>query len=177
MSTAESRRERKKAGVRDRIISAAIGIFSERTIEQATVDEIAAAADVGKGTIYNYFQSKEDIVVAFLVGIERQVQGRVGRFASAKGSLQQILVSFLQFQLKLKRPHYQFVRVFLAQMFARGGSSSPWIAQLQEAIDPPLEHFFSTLQDRGLIREDIDRRDLIQFFKMLHVGLMTIWVM
>lgn len=49
--------------------------------------------------------------------------------------------------------------------------------QLQEAINPPLEYLFSALQDRGLIRQDIDRQDLIQLFKMLHVGLMTTWVM
>ena len=68
-----SRRARKKAESRERILAAAIRIFSERGIEEATVDEIASAADVGKGTIYNYFQTKEEIVVAFLIGIEKQV--------------------------------------------------------------------------------------------------------
>lgn len=100
------RRERKKAEARSSIISAAIRILSERSIDEVTVDEIASAADVGKGTIYNHFQSKEEIVVAFLVGIEQQVQNRVKRYASAHGSLQEILVSFLQFQLKLKNPHH-----------------------------------------------------------------------
>lgn len=172
-----SRRERKKAEARERIISAAMRIFSERNIAQTTVDEIASAADVGKGTIYNHFQSKEEIVVAFLVGIERQVQKRVKHYASAHGSLQEILVSFLQFQLKLKSPHHQFVRVFFAQMFAHGNASSTWMRQLQDAINPPLEYLFSALQGRGLIRQDLDRQDLIQLFKMLHVGLMTTWVM
>lgn len=176
-AASNSRRERKKAEARERIISAAIRIFSERNIAQATVDEIASAADVGKGTIYNYFQSKEEIVVAFLVGIERQVQKRVKHHASAHGSLQEILVSFLQFQLKLKSPHHQFVRVFFAQMFAHGNASSTWMRQLQDAIDPPLEYLFSALQGRGLIRQDLNRQDLIQLFKMLHVGLMTAWVM
>ena len=171
------RRERKKAEARERIISAAIRIFSERNIDQATVDEIASAADVGKGTIYNHFQSKEEIVVAFLVGIEQQVQKRVKHYASAHGSLQEILVAFLQFQLKLKSPHHQFVRIFFAQMFAHGNASSIWMRQLQDAINPPLEYLFSVLQGRGLIRRDLDRQDLIQLFKMLHVGLMTTWVM
>lgn len=152
-------------------------MFSERSIDEVTVDEIAASADVGKGTIYNHFQSKEEIVVAFLAGIEQQVQSRVKRYASAPGSLQEILVSFLQFQLKLKSPHHPFVRVFFAELFARGSASSVWMRQLQEAIDPPLEYLFSVLQERGLIRQDLARQDLIQLFKMLHVGLMTVWVM
>lgn len=172
-----SRRERRKAETKKRIISAAIQVLSERGIEEATVDEIASAADVGKGTIYNYFQTKEEIVVAFLIDIERKVQKRVPAFASAAGPLNVVLASFLEFQLKLKRPHYQFVRVFFAQMFARGSASSAWVRELQSVIDPPLQDFFSTLQRRGLIREDVAIQDLVQLFKMLHVGLMTTWVM
>jgi AcrR family transcriptional regulator len=159
------------------LLAAALRIFSERSIDQSTVDEIASAADVGKGTIYNHFQSKEEIVVAFLVGIEQQVQKRVKHYASAPKSLQAILASFLQFQLKLKSPHHQFVRVFFAQMFAHGSASSIWMRQLQDAINPPLEYLFSVLEGRGLIRQDLDRQDLIQLFKILHVGLMTVWVM
>jgi len=174
---AQSRRERKKAETRERIISAAIEIFSQAGIEHATVDDIAAAADVGKGTIYNYFQTKEEIVVAFLVGIEREVQMRATEFASVNGSLQRLLVSFLAFQLKLKEPHHEFVRVFFAQMFSRGSSGSPWMRDLQSVIDPPLQKFFSILQQRDLIRQDIDTQNLVQLFKMLHVGLMTAWVM
>jgi AcrR family transcriptional regulator len=172
-----SRRERKKAETRDRIVSAAIRIFSDRNVEDVTVDEIASAADIGKGTIYNYFQSKEEIVVAFLLTIEQKVQKRIQAYSSAPGPLQDLLVSFLQFQLKLKSPYHQFVRVFFSHMFARGSSSSTWIRQLQRAIDPPLECLFRMLQERGLVRPDIPRQDLIQLFKMLHVGLMTVWVM
>lgn len=173
----KSRRERKKAQTKERIVSAAIQLFSERGIEEATVDEIASVADVGKGTIYNYFQTKEEIVVAFLIDIERKVQKRVAAFASAAGPLKKVLASFLEFQLKLKRPHYQFVRVFFAQMFAHGSASSAWMQELQSVIDPPLQDFFTTLQRRGLIRDDVEIQDLIQLFKMLHVGLMTTWVM
>lgn len=174
---AGSRRIRRKIETRERIVSAAIPIFAERGIEKATVDEVALAADVGKGTIYNYFQTKEEIVVAFLLEIEQKVQEHVAEYASAAGSLQDVLISFLQFQLELKRPHHPFVRVFFAQLFSQGSSSAAWVRQLQTVIDPPLEHLFSALQDRGLVRRDIDLQDLVQLFKMLHVGLMTVWVM
>jgi AcrR family transcriptional regulator len=68
------RRERKKAAVGRRIVSAAIPLFSRRGIANVTVDQIAEAADIGKGTIYNYFQTKEDIVVAFMVHLFQVVQ-------------------------------------------------------------------------------------------------------
>ena len=48
--------------MRAQIVAAAIRLFSEHGIEATTVDQIAAAADVGKGTIYNYFQTKSDFL-------------------------------------------------------------------------------------------------------------------
>src|SRR5713226_7018938 len=92
------RRERKKATVRARIISVGIELFSKHGLSEVTVDQIAEAADVGKGTIYNYFASKEDIVVAFMVSLEERVQKRVPRFSSSKGPLEAILTDFIRFQ-------------------------------------------------------------------------------
>ncbi len=48
------------------IFDAAIDTFSERGFEKATMDEIAAKANVAKGTIYYHFKSKEELFV-FLV--------------------------------------------------------------------------------------------------------------
>ena len=174
---ATSRRYRKKIETRERILAAGIQIFSEKGIEQATVDEIAAAADVGKGTIYNYFETKEDIVVAFLVDIERKVQQEVGQLISRRGTLESVLVAFLRFQFKLKESHHPFVRVFLAQMFSRATAFSPWIQQLQTVIDPPLYQLFSALQERGLMRPDVQVRDLVPIFKVIHLGLTALWAM
>jgi tetracycline repressor-like protein len=48
----QSRRARKKAAMRAQIIAAAIRLFSGHGIEAVTVDQIAAAADVGKGHMF-----------------------------------------------------------------------------------------------------------------------------
>src|SRR5215831_566858 len=164
-------RDRKKVQTKQRIIAMAMKIFAKKGIEQATVDEIAAAADVGKGTIYNYFETKEDIIVAFLVDIESQVQEEVAGLIQKPRSLQGSLSQYILFQFKLKEPHHEFVRVFLAQMFSRGTAASPWIAQIQTVIDPPLHSLFSSLQRRGLIRADLEIANLIPLFKVVHLGL------
>jgi AcrR family transcriptional regulator len=175
--TAVPLRERKKAETRKRIVTVATKILAKKGLEAATVDEIAAAADVGKGTIYNYFETKEDIIVAFLVDIETEVQEEVARLIQRPRSLQGALSQYILFQFKLKEPHHEFVRVFLAQMFSRATAASPWIAQIQAVIDPPLQALFSSLQRRRLIRSDMDAAVLIQLFKVLHLGLTALWAM
>ena len=44
-----------------RIIMAALKVFSSKGFHQVKVEEIAQEAEIGKGTIYEYFESKEDI--------------------------------------------------------------------------------------------------------------------
>ncbi|MBD0689562.1 TetR family transcriptional regulator [Streptomyces sp. CBMA123] len=56
-------RERKKIQTGIRIFRAAIGLFAERGFDQVSVAQIAAAADVSKMTVFNYFPTKEDLVM------------------------------------------------------------------------------------------------------------------
>jgi TetR/AcrR family transcriptional regulator len=62
MSIAE-RRERDKQKRRASIVDAAEKLFFAKGFAAATIDEIAAAAELSKGTIYLYFKTKEEISV------------------------------------------------------------------------------------------------------------------
>lgn len=170
-----SRRERKHVALRACIISTAIELFSRHGIVNVTVDHIADVADIGKGTVYNYFQAKEDILVAYMVDVERRVQAKVPDFATSKKPLDLILTDFLRFQFHLKKPYHQFVRVFLAQMFARTEAFLPYMVEMQKAIDPPLDRLFESLQERKLIRGDVDIHALTAVFKTMHLGLTALW--
>ncbi|MEO5935638.1 MAG: TetR/AcrR family transcriptional regulator [Terriglobales bacterium] len=64
------RRERRKEETRRHIFQAAMKLFEKKGIFATTVEEITEAADVGKGTFFNYFPSKEAIFSAMA---ERQV--------------------------------------------------------------------------------------------------------
>jgi len=57
-----SRRERRRTETRERLFEAALNLFSERDFDSVTVEMITEAAEVGKGTFFNYFDSKEAIV-------------------------------------------------------------------------------------------------------------------
>jgi AcrR family transcriptional regulator len=170
-----SRRSRKKAELRNRLVSAAIQLFSERGIDAVTVDEIAAAADVGKGTLYNYFHAKEDIVLAYMVDLEQTVQAQLRDFEVGRRAAADVLIEYVQRQFALKVPHHRFVRVFLAHMFLRTEQFLPYMVEMQKVIDPPLEALFTSLRERKAIRDDVPVPQLVMVFKTMQLGLTALW--
>ena len=69
----ESRIERKKEETQNKIISVSIGLFNQYGLESVTMEQIAEVVDIAKGTLYNYYPSKEAIINAF---IQRTFQER-----------------------------------------------------------------------------------------------------
>jgi AcrR family transcriptional regulator len=175
MTIVESRRERKKIAVRFQILSTAIDLFSRRGLNGVTIDEIAAAADVGKGTIYNYFATKEDIVVAFMADLEAHMAPKVARYRPGKRPVDCVLADYILLHFRLKEPYLAFVRVFLAQMFMDTDRFLPYMVEMQKYIDPPLQLLFAALEERGAFCADIDVAHLILSFKTMHLGLTALW--
>src|SRR5215510_10578383 len=62
---AAGRRERRKADIRNRLFRAALEQFGTRGFAATTVEDITAAADVAKGTFFNYFPTKEHLLTEF----------------------------------------------------------------------------------------------------------------
>lgn len=75
------RRARRSAETRLRIFRAAMRLIAERGFAEVTVEQITEAADVGKGTFFNYFSSKEQVLgvlAEIQIGKVRAALERVG---------------------------------------------------------------------------------------------------
>ncbi len=59
---AMGRRERKAAETRLKLFRCALQLFAERGFPNVTVEDITEAADVGKGTFFNYFKGKDHVL-------------------------------------------------------------------------------------------------------------------
>src|SRR5580693_7820532 len=59
------RRQRRSAETRERLFRAALNLFAQKGFGETTVEDITNAADVGKGTFFNYFPSKDHLLLAF----------------------------------------------------------------------------------------------------------------
>jgi TetR/AcrR family transcriptional regulator len=102
LSTAE-RRAREKAQRRREILDAARQVFFERGFHSPTVDDVAARAEVSKGTIYLYFESKEEILAHLLLeGLNELLAQLEALFKAvapqpAEASLRAVAMAYLDF--------------------------------------------------------------------------------
>src|SRR5437868_9246106 len=60
-----NRRQRRSAEIRERLFRAALALFAKKGFAETTVEDITNAADLGKGTFFNHFPSKDHILIAF----------------------------------------------------------------------------------------------------------------
>jgi AcrR family transcriptional regulator len=101
--TTRARREREKEERRQSILRAARQVFFEHGFHRATVDDLAERAEVSKGTVYLYFESKETILAHLLlqgldelIGELEQAYG-VGETLPADERLRRLGWAYLQF--------------------------------------------------------------------------------
>ena len=80
---------------------AALDIFSEKSIDATTVEDITEKADVGKGTLYQYFEDKDEIVIALVEEAIGHLIERIRSYDSAPDTLEDMLEHLLNV-------HYEF---------------------------------------------------------------------
>jgi TetR/AcrR family transcriptional regulator, cholesterol catabolism regulator len=84
-AAALGRRERKKREVERRIRLAAAELIREKGYDETTVEEIAARADISKGTFFNYFPRKDALLVAFAETLHDELIEELGEPESWPG--------------------------------------------------------------------------------------------
>lgn len=79
MATATAARAGGETGrdKRPRILAAAQEVFAEQGFDAARMEEVARRARVGKGTLYNYYESKEDLLIHAVVASMEEVRERI----------------------------------------------------------------------------------------------------
>jgi len=78
MKAKPTRSDRRMVRNRKALLGAAEKLIAEKGIERLTIDEITEAADLAKGTFYNYFKDKNEIAGELALAIRREIRAQVG---------------------------------------------------------------------------------------------------
>lgn len=112
------RRERRAAETRLRLFRCALRLFAERGFPDVTVEDITEAADVGKGTFFNYFASKEH-VLGVMADIQLgKVREALEQATTGKRSVESVLRHLLERVAEEPGRSPDLARAFLASFLA-----------------------------------------------------------
>ena len=73
----ETRTDRRKRRNRQALIEAGYEVMAGKGIDAATMSEIAERADVGAGTVYNYFASKDELAMCVMEQVMDRLAQRI----------------------------------------------------------------------------------------------------
>jgi AcrR family transcriptional regulator len=77
VADAETRSERRRRRNRQALIEAGYQIMTQKGIDAATMAEITELADMGAGTVYNYFASKDELAMAIMEQVMDRLSQRI----------------------------------------------------------------------------------------------------
>jgi TetR/AcrR family transcriptional regulator len=106
------RKEREKEHRKEEILDAAQKLFFEKGLTTATMDEIAEAAELSKGTLYLYYKSKEDMYLAVLMRGMDVLYKIYEPIVASDDSTVKKLVKFGDTYKNFFRSHRNFFRMF-----------------------------------------------------------------
>lgn len=138
------------------ILKAARHVFARQSYADTVVEDIANEAGIGKGTLYLYFKSKEDIFLAALSEDARRLEDVTRERMEAATAWQEKLRAYVDVRLEYLETHQDFLRIYLAEirsMMVRGARMSAEFFQCIRESEDHLSNVFTTAMAKGQIRE------------------------
>lgn len=169
-------RQRRREQTAEKIFLTAMDLFSRKGFAQTTVEEITRGADVGKGTFFNYFPSKEH-VLGFLIARQKGVVAAHLQLAREGNTpvpevLKQLGSSLTRFPGKSPAMARCLIAAFLASEEVRTKVAGEmklgrrWLAEI-----------IRLGQQRGQLRGDVAPAELAHDFHRALIGTVLLWAL
>lgn len=120
----------------EKIFTAATRLFARQRFHEVRMEDIAAAAEVGKGTLYRYFKDKEELFAALLDRAAEEMSQRLRQCAAIAGDqrtkLEAVVTAYLHYFGE--HPHL-FDLIQRAEVLSRPDRPLRWHQTRQESIE------------------------------------------
>ncbi|HDR05710.1 MAG TPA: TetR/AcrR family transcriptional regulator [Candidatus Marinimicrobia bacterium] len=158
----------KDAQKRERIIAAAMEVFAAEGLSKGTIASVASRAGIGKGTVYEYFRSKDELFQAmleyFFAGMIAQWEALIQSPLAYKDKLNLLIDSTFDFMdfdnlqaMSTWRMVFEIILYALRQ--PEGGESAINLAESFRSLISAFEPLLAEGVERGLIKP-METRDL-----------------
>lgn len=168
------RRDRKRQQTAELLVNTAFELFATHGYEQVTMEQIAAAADVAKGTLYNHFPIKEALVQhRFQAELADAMSELLAEFASLPRCSDR-LRAFMRATTRFSERYRDYMAPYLQYR----------LSQPMDAAHPAsrsgLEQIYVRLltqgQDEGEITSKLPAQQLANYLQFMHLCTVLRWL-
>lgn len=144
-----SLREKKKIETRNKIFEVSTRLFKEKGIENTTVDEIVKEAGIGKGTFFNYFPSKNSLLIYFAQQKEELTYSRIKNEILKSSSTKEKIINALVFVAKTNEKDKELTKMFVFEYMRHYGYGQ------DERRSQNLSNILFGIIEDGMKKEDL----------------------
>jgi AcrR family transcriptional regulator len=170
-----SRRERKRLETQQRLMRAAIELISEKGLFDVRVEEITERADVGKGTFFNYFPTKEHLL-AVLFAAKREELAAAAHVMREAREIKPLLKQFVGMAINDPKRTPAMVQSIFSSALMNPAVKEPFCALINEGRNT-IRVALERAQELGEVRKDIPALEMAKFFQQVLFGTQGIWAM
>ena len=172
-SATGNRRERRKEETGQRLLDEAMRLFARHGVAGTTVEAITEAADVGKGTFFNYFPSKEHVLLAHVQRQLRKLEAAAGAIDPRK-SIREQLTRAIHSVADGWLDSPRLIRYLLGAILANETLTDA-LAQLLPQGRGHVLVLMKEGQRRGELRADVAPEVLARTLQQFMIGTQIIW--
>jgi AcrR family transcriptional regulator len=159
---------------REKIFRAALGLFAARGFAAVTVEDITEAADVGKGTFFNYFPSKEHVFGAFGDIQIGKIEGTLAAARAGSVSVREALATFPRLLAEEPGRSPKIMQSIIVALQTSQPVRDVFLGKAQRGRKL-LAELFALGQRRGEIRRDVAPPLLARTVQQAYFGVMLLW--
>jgi AcrR family transcriptional regulator len=174
LNTSPDRRQRRSAEIRERLFRAALNLFAQKGFAETIVEDITNAADVGKGTFFNYFPSKDHILVAFSDMQIAKLQEAVNHMRQSPEPIPAFLRALTVRMTEEPGRSPDVVRALLQANLSNSAVRSA-MKENHKRAHGLLTQLVEIGQQRGEVRRDLAAGELAHVFRQTAIGTLLVW--
>lgn len=168
------RRQRRSAEIRERLFRAALALFAKKGFAETTIEDITEAADVGKGTFFNYFPSKDHILIAFGEMQLAKLEAAIAEVRRTNEPIPQFMRSLGTRMTQEPARNPEIMRALL-QAYLSTTRVREAMLDLQKRVQALHTQMIRLGQEQGEIRSDLPAEEIAYAFRQTIFGTVLIW--
>lgn len=166
------KREMQKEKRRGAILNAAMALFSKKGFEPTTVEDITGQAHVAKGTFYNFFLKKEDVLLYFLDREFAKSRSEIQRKMPLMSTISEKIELLIATYIKNIFPNKEFSAVLIKERVMSLGTGSN---RNEMNLVRELTGLFDEAKAHGEIRGDIASDHLAEMVFAIYTMYVIYW--